>query len=123
MHDLFFNNDLYVINSVFCPNVCTHYVGSVENVLDLGICNDLLYISNFEILSDSMLISDHYPILVYLSTPSLPSHDFSFWNLSNVNWIGYQQCLSLLLQDINIEHIHLHLFQIIVFSLIRLLTN
>jgi hypothetical protein len=84
-----------VLNSVFCPGISTF--PSSGSVIDLAVCSDPAMFTSVCVLSDSALISDHYPICVTVAssipalanqTPPRPRLDFK-----RADWEAFSRSL------------------------------
>jgi hypothetical protein len=94
------------LNNIFCENQITHVVGSISNCIDVAVSNDASFISNMQVHSDSLLLSDHFPISVTLTNTIINDVDISFWNVNKADWKSFEKCVSYLLQGFDIESLH-----------------
>ena len=62
------NLNLYYLNNIYCKKQYTFH--PYKSILDLAFTNNANSINNMEIETSSKLLSDHYPITIYLNNKS-----------------------------------------------------
>ncbi len=85
LEEILSNTDLIVINDKFSPTYFSYGGKNYSEILDLILCTGLMYkyASNFEVLSDYIMGSDHAPIVCNFS------FNFNFKSISNSNELRY----------------------------------
>jgi hypothetical protein len=106
LFELIENKNLYILNCIYCNNYYTHTFGSIHSIIDIGISNNNAFISSFDVGYDIPLLSDHVPITVTFSSPTLyNNNEYYYWNLHHANWISYRLELNENLKMIDIDNL------------------
>jgi endonuclease/exonuclease/phosphatase family metal-dependent hydrolase len=101
------NDPLTLLNIIHCKFKPTHISHVVDSVIDLAFTSSSNTVVGMEVLYDTHISSDHYPIKVSLDTSSIPrttreaencaSGYRLAWDIENANWPLYKTTLDTLL--------------------------
>jgi exonuclease III len=99
---------LHLLNNIFCKLKATHTSYESDSVIDLALTMTPSLVQHMEVLYETYISSDHYPIRVSLNIPSqqtdsndyddgkIPSH--MAWDIDHADWKLYKTTLDMGLQ-------------------------
>ena len=100
LEEILTNSDLIVVNDKFSPTYFSRSNSDYSEILDLILCSSSMYqlASNFEVLEDYTMGSDHAPIACNINlkkciNPNLSSKEPRY-NFSKADWSKYKEILN-----------------------------
>ena len=101
------NDPLTLLNTIHCKFRPTHTSHKVDSVIDLALTSSPNIVVGMEVLYDTHISSDHYPIKVSLDTSAIspPTQEAEnratgyhlVWDIENADWPLYKSTLDILL--------------------------
>jgi endonuclease/exonuclease/phosphatase family metal-dependent hydrolase len=95
---------LHLLNNIYCKFKPTHVSHKGDSVIDLAFTSSPTLTTGLEVLYDTYISSDHYPIKVSLHVPACPSQEASgrvpghlVWDIDHADWTLYKSSLDTLL--------------------------